>query len=310
MSTISVIGAWSKAGIGSSIKVQGLSKAESILFDCGLLTTEGLNCNSVFITHGHIDHVGACISHARARAISFSPASYYVPYGVYDALLDAKLAFEKMDGAPIPMNIFKISPGESVHVTAKLRVATITSVHRVESQGYAVFSIKKGSLRQELSGLSKDEIRTLKLSGESISDPDTESLEFVYTGDTTIEMFKLPENEFILSVPKLVVELTYIDGDRAKASQRGHIHIDDIIENAAMFDAVQELIFVHFSQKYSMSQILAVLQEKLPTTLQRKVKCSLHSFGATEALTALDDPRYLPEVTSNIVAVVENLSAS
>ena len=220
---------------------------------------------------------------------------------MYDALLDAKIAFERMDGAPIPMNICKISPGESVHVTTKLRVATITSVHRVESQGYAVFSIKKGSLRQELSGLSKDEIRTLKLSGENISDPDTESLEFVYTGDTTIEMFKLPENEFILSVPKLVVELTYIDGDRAKASQRGHIHIEDIIENAAMFNAVQELIFVHFSQKYSMSQILGVLQEKLPATLQRKVKCSLHSFGAAEVLTALDDPRYLPEVTSNIV---------
>ena len=206
-----------------------------------------------------------------------------------------------MDGAPIPMNIFKISLGESVNVTAKLRVAAITSVHRVESQGYAVFSVRKGGLRQELSGLSKDEIRTFKLSGANISDPDTESLECVYTGDTTIEMFKLPENEFILTVPKLVVELTYIDGDRAKAIQHGHIHIDDIIENAAMFDAVQELIFVHFSQKYSMSRILEVLQEKLPITLQRKVKCSLHSFGASEVLTALDDPRYLPEVTSNIV---------
>ena len=48
--------------------MQGLSKAESILFDCGLLTTEGLNCNSVFITHGHIDHIGACISHARGES--------------------------------------------------------------------------------------------------------------------------------------------------------------------------------------------------------------------------------------------------
>ena len=219
---------------------------------------------------------------------------------MYDALLDARAAFEKMDGSPIPMNISKISPGESIHVTDKLRVATIRSVHRVESQGYAVFSIKKGSLRKELSGLSKDEIRTLKLSGATICDPDTETLELVYTGDTTIDMLKLPENEFILSASILVIELTYIDGDRAKASQYGHIHIDDIIENADKFDAVKELIFVHFSQKYSMSRILEVLQERLPIALQSKVKCSLHSFGATEFLTALGDPRYSPEATSNI----------
>ena len=50
--------------------MQGLSKAESVLLDCGLLTTEGICCNSVFITHGHIDHVGACISHARGEKSS------------------------------------------------------------------------------------------------------------------------------------------------------------------------------------------------------------------------------------------------
>ena len=50
--------------------MQGLSQAESVLFDCGLLTTEGICCNSVFITHGHIDHVGACISHARGEKSS------------------------------------------------------------------------------------------------------------------------------------------------------------------------------------------------------------------------------------------------
>ena len=235
-----------------------------------------------------------------ARGLSLPPASYYVPSEVYDGLIDAKLAFEKMDQSPIRMKIIKLSPGETVHVNKFTKVVAISTVHRVKSQGYALYSIRKGALREEFRNLSQSEVRNCKLTGTNILEDDEEKLEIVYTGDTSMDVFDLPGNSFITSSPILILELTYIDGDRSKARQYGHIHIDDIVENASLFDSVKELIFVHFSQKYSMSRIIQVLKEKLPVALQRKVKCSLHSFGAGEVLTSLDDSRFVAEATSTI----------
>lgn len=48
------------------------------------------------LSHGHIDHAGACISHARAKALNSSPATYIVPENLLLPLLDAKKAFETM----------------------------------------------------------------------------------------------------------------------------------------------------------------------------------------------------------------------
>lgn len=38
-----------------------------------------MNVQHVFITHGHLDHCGAAVSHARLRALSKGPpAKYYM----------------------------------------------------------------------------------------------------------------------------------------------------------------------------------------------------------------------------------------
>ena len=61
-----------------------------------------------------------------------------------------------------------------------------------------------------------------------------------------------PAHSYIFQAHTLITELTYLDGDRNKAARYGHIHLDDIIENAQLFKHVQTLIFVHLSQKYSL----------------------------------------------------------
>lgn len=52
-----------------SIHVKGIGKQCDILFDCGILDEEMLSAKHIFISHGHIDHVGACVSHARGERI-------------------------------------------------------------------------------------------------------------------------------------------------------------------------------------------------------------------------------------------------
>lgn len=55
------------SGIASYVHVQGTAKDDTVLFDCGQLTTQNMLAKYVFITHGHIDHIGACVSHARGN---------------------------------------------------------------------------------------------------------------------------------------------------------------------------------------------------------------------------------------------------
>lgn len=54
-----------KINIANSIHIKGIGKQCDILFDCGMLDEEMLSAKHIFVTHGHTDHIGACISHAR-----------------------------------------------------------------------------------------------------------------------------------------------------------------------------------------------------------------------------------------------------
>ncbi|KAJ1405915.1 beta-lactamase-like protein, partial [Ochromonadaceae sp. CCMP2298] len=184
---VEITGAWTKAGVGSCVRVQGRSgnKAEDMLFDCGELNSDTLFSRTVFISHSHIDHIGACIAHARARALSSAPATYYVPTSAAAALAQAQRAFELLDGGPIPMNIVPMGVWESVHVTPAVRVQSFPTCHRVPSQGYALYSVKKPTLLPELRGLSGAEIGEIRAMGGAVTSKGGERLEFVYTGDTT-----------------------------------------------------------------------------------------------------------------------------
>lgn len=176
---LKVSGAWTKAGIASCVRVQGSTKRDDFLFDCGFLNSETILSNYVFISHGHIDHVGSCISHARARGLSGTVAEYYVPHDIVKHLEDAKKAFEKLDNSSIPMNIIGVGPGETFTFGTNMKVKVFATCHRVPSQGYAVYVKKKGELLPELRGMTGNEIRELKQMGQMINGPDTEELQIV-----------------------------------------------------------------------------------------------------------------------------------
>ena len=286
---IKVSGAWTRAGLGSCVRVEGPNKHDDILFDCGVCEPECLSAGFVFISHGHCDHIGASIMHARGKMLTSRQSIYYVPTESVEPLQEARVAFSKMDGKDILMNIVPVKPGDVVSIGTDISVRVFPTIHRVPSQGYALYKKFRGGLLKQYSNLSSKEIGELRKSGERLTHEDTESLEFVYTGDTVFEGLMQPCNQFIFSAAILVLELTYLDGDRKKAVDRGHIHLHDIVENAHLFKN-EQIVFVHLSERYAPhSRALNMLRDGLPAEIIDRCAVSLRSFGSGEHLTRLSN---------------------
>ena len=284
---VRVTGAWTRAGLGSCVRVEGAEKLDDIIFDCGVCEPECLKAGFVFISHGHVDHIGACVMHARAKMLTSRQSIYYVPTESVGPLDEARVAFSKMDGKDIPMNIVPLKPGDVVKVNSNLIVKVFPTIHRVPSQGYALYKRTNGSLLPQYTHLSGREIGELKKTGVVITSDDIESLELVYTGDTVFEGLIQPCSEFIFNSPILIMELTYLDGERQKSIDRGHIHLQDVVENAHRFNN-QQIIFVHLSERYGPhGKALMMLKDGLPSDILTRSLVSLRSFGSGEHLTKI-----------------------
>lgn len=299
---LSIVDAWTKSGVASCVQVKSSVSNDNFLFDCGLVEKNSAGAKVVFITHGHIDHSGACINHARARALSYLGKKnleevknlipvYYVPIEIKETLERAQKLYEELDGREIPMFIRGVQPGDELVISPTITVKVFKTVHRVPSVGYAVYVKHKKKLKKEFIHMSKEIFnknnKNLLINYDNYFIPEKYKLELVYTGDTNVEGLLLEENKFLFSAFYFITELTYLDGPYQKAKDYFHLHIDDIKDNLTLFKNVKQLIFVHFSQRYSTGRIMDLLKQSLPLGLLEKIYLNLTMFGTNVPLTKL-----------------------
>lgn len=285
--------AWTAAGVSSFVHVVDDRKRFNILFDCGSIEPGTLQASHVFCSHGHLDHIGACVTHARARALSQGPGNYYVPSNCVEALLTLKRACEALDESEIHMNIFGIEPGQRVQVHPRFFVDAFPTTHRVHSLGYAVFYQEDPQVLPQYRGLDRHYLASLRQETGVQTHTVETNLHLVYTGDTTFAGLLSPATRFIFQAPILIMEMTYLDRSNgrsyAKALEYGHVHIEDVIQNESWFTHVQCLVLVHLSMKYSPAKRgLALLQEHIPSSLRHKTVVCAKALGTTSIYSALD----------------------
>lgn len=219
---------WSKAGVGTSIVLElkhlpPLSSSSSsssstprVVFDIGATPNFDLAipAKHVFISHGHIDHIGALFSHARAHAVSYGGegATYFVPSQLLPLIETCRISMSALDDATITtsdsdceeqsscrrktslinMNLISVNDGDEIQLKG-LKYGSKTTffirAYNVDhgghpALGYIIGSRTTRGLKTEYQSLDGVQIRNLVKSGIVVTADPIERIEVAYTGDT------------------------------------------------------------------------------------------------------------------------------
>lgn len=228
-----------------------------------------LNMKHFFISHGHLDHAAGIPYIISQKAMhKEAPPNFYMPLEMIDPMTEIMKNWQILEDHKYQLQFTALKPGDRVDINPQYFVEAFPTVHRVPSQGYALFSKHKKLLPQYLH-LSGPDIRDLKKAGHTIEEEIHQCL-FAFSGDTQIEFLErslIPQNAKIL-----FIECTYLDERKSieHAKKWGHIHLEELL---LKLDSLQceKIVLKHISSRYSTAQAEKILREKIPARHQPRI---------------------------------------
>jgi ribonuclease Z len=237
------------------------------LLEFGRAPDDVVGYANVCVTHGHLDHIAGLAHFASRRRLQELPAArVFVPAEAAGPVAKWIEACETLENIEYRLEIVPSKPGDRVQLRNDLELTVLPGRHRVPTVGY-LFSEVRQKLRDEFAGLSGEEIARLRAEGTAVTRREEVPL-LAYPGDCGAEIFDAAPQ--ILSARVLLLECSFLlPEDRERAREYAHIHVDDLVERAALFRN-EAVVLTHFSQRYRPEEIREALRA-LPEPLARRV---------------------------------------
>jgi ribonuclease Z len=256
----------SVGGVYTALHVPELDVA----FDIGIAPRSFAAVRTLLVSHGHVDHLGALPTLLGIRALhgQLAPLAIAMPVEIVDEVEAALAAMTKLQRWPLAIRAIGMKPGDEHAIRPDLIVRAFRTFHPVPSLGYQlVRRVKK--LRPEFHGLPGPEIARRRDAGDDLFEV-ADHRELAYATDTLVSVLDhAPE---ILTSAVLVIECTFLDERKSIAAARAgcHIHLDELIERAALF-ANRHVVVMHVSQIYRPDEVAAILDRRVPPELRARM---------------------------------------
>ena len=239
-------------------------------FDLGAHPWDFNGTPNWFITHTHLDHIAALpVYVARRRMMKMEPPRIFVPVESYEDVKKLLLIFQRLDRGRQICDLVSVEPGQEFELSRDHVVTAWATTHTIPSRGYMVWD-RRNKLKDEFVGRPGNDIRDLRKSGVEVTREVRTPL-LAYTGDTSPA--GLDDYPAVYDCKILITELSFIRAahKREKIHKYGHMHVDDFIEREDRFR--NELIVAgHFSTRYHPSEVVRMLDRKLPPGLRAKMR--------------------------------------
>ncbi len=256
----------SVGGVYTSLAVPELG----LVFDAGASPRSAGGIDTILLSHGHADHVGALPALLGIRALhgKTKPPRVVMPVEIIDDLQAALAALSKLQRWPLAIDAIGMAPGDELELRGDLRIRAVRTFHPVPSLGYIVVR-RVARLKPELVGMTGPEIAARRRAGEEVSVYD-DRLELAYATDTLVSALDHAPELYTARV--LIMECTFLDQRKSLEAARAgcHIHLDEVIERAELFEN-EHVVLMHFSQLYRPDEIANILDKRLPAKLRAKV---------------------------------------
>ncbi len=238
-------------------------KPDRILIDCGegcatALDGAAATIDKVFLTHGHIDHVGGLPTLLWTRAASGqTPSPLQIFHSSDDPYLEPLFAYVEGIRALLSFNIEwkPLVPGSRVELRPGWTLEAFPTRHlsRGQSLGFRVLE-RRTRFQSEWTHLTQNEISALAARGELDSKKETfEALKVAFCGDS------LPvETRFVEGAELLVHEATIFEGEGEHPGQN-HSSILDALGVAARARP-KTVLLNHLSRHHSPEELATAVQ--------------------------------------------------
>lgn len=245
-----------------------------LCLDIGRCPEGAIREERLLLTHAHIDHAAGLPYYVSMRSMwRQSPPEIYCPADSHPILLRLLETWAELQADTLLCRLIPVRPGDRIPLPNDAFARAFASPHRISTAGYTLFR-RVRKLRPEHRGKDGSEISRLAQSGVSIHEV-VERPELCFPGDTSIDV--LDADPTVTTARVLLLECTFMGVDKRpeKAREGGHVHLDQIAENADRFQN-EHILLTHFSKRYAPDEIRREVERKLPKSLLDRVQLLIH----------------------------------